>query len=87
MTPAPTGRHPLVMGVLNVTPDSFSDGGLYETVDLDLRYVGFTIPAEFVVGYGLDVDERYRNLAGVHRYTPALGASAPVVVSGPGMDQ
>jgi hypoxanthine phosphoribosyltransferase len=30
--------------------------------DPDLRYVGFTIPAEFVVGYGLDVAERYRNL-------------------------
>ena len=27
-----------------------------------LRYVGFTIPREFVVGYGLDVAERYRNL-------------------------
>ena len=30
--------------------------------DPDLRYVGFTIPPEFVVGYGLDVGERYRNL-------------------------
>ena len=29
---------------------------------LDLRYVGFSIPPEFVVGYGLDVNERYRNL-------------------------
>jgi len=38
MTPAPTGRHPLVMGVLNVTPDSFSDGGLYETVDLAVAH-------------------------------------------------
>ena len=30
--------------------------------DLDLRYVGFRIPPQFVVGYGLDVQERYRNL-------------------------
>ena len=30
---APGGRQPLVMGVLNVTPDSFSDGGLYATRD------------------------------------------------------
>ena len=30
--------------------------------DPDLRYVGFHIPPDFVVGYGLDVDERYRNL-------------------------
>jgi len=35
---------------------------------LDLRYVGFHIPASFVVGYGLDVAERYRNLPGVHLY-------------------
>ena len=28
----------------------------------DLRYVGFRIPSDFVVGYGLDVGERYRNL-------------------------
>jgi tRNA(Ile)-lysidine synthase len=39
-----------------------------QRVDLDLRYIGFTIPPEFVVGYGLDVAERYRNLPGVHRY-------------------
>src|SRR3954452_21086899 len=31
-------------------------------VDLDLKYVGFDIPGDFVVGYGLDVAERYRNL-------------------------
>jgi len=29
---------------------------------LDLRYEAFRIPPAFVVGYGLDVDERYRNL-------------------------
>ncbi len=33
------------------------------SVDEDiLRYEGFRIPADFVVGYGLDVDQRYRNL-------------------------
>jgi len=36
--------------------------------DLDLRYVGFRIPPAFVVGYGLDVAERYRNLDAVHEY-------------------
>jgi hypoxanthine phosphoribosyltransferase len=30
--------------------------------DLKLKYVGFTIPPDFVVGYGLDHAERYRNL-------------------------
>jgi tRNA(Ile)-lysidine synthase len=39
-----------------------------QRVELDLRYVGFHIPASFVVGYGLDVAERYRNLPGVHIY-------------------
>jgi hypoxanthine phosphoribosyltransferase len=39
-----------------------------QRVELDLRYIGFTIPASFVVGYGLDVAERYRNLPGVHMY-------------------
>ncbi|MHB8330353.1 MAG: hypoxanthine phosphoribosyltransferase [Acidimicrobiales bacterium] len=35
---------------------------------LDLRYVGFHIPPDFVVGYGLDVAERYRNLPDVRVY-------------------
>jgi hypoxanthine phosphoribosyltransferase len=39
-----------------------------QRVDLDLRYIGFTIPPDFVVGYGLDADQRFRNLRGVHRY-------------------
>jgi hypoxanthine-guanine phosphoribosyltransferase len=30
--------------------------------------VGFTIPPTFVVGYGLDVNERFRNLQGVYTY-------------------
>ncbi len=31
-------------------------------VEIDVRYVGFDIPNEFVIGYGLDFAERYRNL-------------------------
>jgi len=42
--------------------------------DLDLRYVGFRIPPDFVVGYGLDVGERYRNLPAVYEYTGSLTA-------------
>ena len=31
-------------------------------IDIPLAYVGFEIPDQFVVGYGLDYKERYRNL-------------------------
>ena len=37
--------------------------------DLDIKYVGFSIPPDFVVGYGLDVAEKYRNLADIVEYT------------------
>ena len=40
-----------------------------QKVDLDLRYVGFRIPPDFVVGYGLDISERYRNLPYIAEYT------------------
>lgn len=33
-----------------------------QQVDLDVRYEGFEIPPEFVIGYGLDHEQRYRNL-------------------------
>jgi hypoxanthine phosphoribosyltransferase len=31
-------------------------------VDMDVKYTGFTVPDEFLVGYGLDYAEKYRNL-------------------------
>ncbi len=43
-------------------------------VEVDVRYVGFEIPNHFVVGYGLDFAERYRNLR-------AVGILAPHVYS------
>ena len=36
--------------------------------DPDLKYVGFRIPPDFVIGYGLDVAERYRNLPYIASY-------------------
>ncbi|MFZ4516006.1 MAG: hypoxanthine phosphoribosyltransferase [Acidimicrobiia bacterium] len=41
--------------------------GLQKT-DPELKYLGFTIPPEFVVGYGLDVGERYRSLPLIAQY-------------------
>jgi hypoxanthine phosphoribosyltransferase len=40
-----------------------------QSAPLDLAYEGFRIPPEFVVGYGLDVAERYRNLPFICCYT------------------
>jgi hypoxanthine phosphoribosyltransferase len=39
--------------------------------DLPVRYVGFTIPDEFFVGYGFDMNERWRNLPDLHLVRPA----------------
>jgi hypoxanthine phosphoribosyltransferase len=45
-----------------------------QKVEPDLKYVGFRIPQDFVVGYGLDVAERYRNLPYLAVYRgPSLG--------------
>ncbi len=39
-------------------------------VEVNVRYVGFDIPPAFVVGYGLDFAERYRNLRGIGVLAP-----------------
>lgn len=41
-------------------------------VDIEADYVGFTVPNEFVVGYGLDFNQRYRNL-------PYIGVLKPEI--------
>jgi hypoxanthine phosphoribosyltransferase len=43
-----------------------------ETADVErlgVRYVGFRVPPDFLIGYGLDVDQRYRNLGYLAKYT------------------
>jgi len=39
-------------------------------VEVDVKYVGFDIPNEFVVGYGLDYNEHYRNLRSIATLAP-----------------
>ena len=41
-------------------------------VEIDCKYVGFEIPNEFVVGYGLDFDENYRNLRDIGVLAPHM---------------
>jgi hypoxanthine phosphoribosyltransferase len=41
-------------------------------VEIAVRWVGFDIPNAFVVGYGLDYDERYRSLDGVGVLSPSV---------------
>jgi hypoxanthine phosphoribosyltransferase len=43
-----------------------------QQVPLDIRYTAFEIPPVFVVGYGLDYDERYRNLPYVGTLRPEV---------------
>jgi len=44
-------------------------------IDVGIDYRGFVVPDEFVVGYGLDYKERYRNL-------PFIGTLKPEVFEG-----
>jgi hypoxanthine phosphoribosyltransferase len=41
-----------------------------QRMSVDIKYVGFDIPNEFVVGYGLDYDGRYRNLRSIATLSP-----------------
>ncbi|SHF08562.1 hypoxanthine phosphoribosyltransferase [Seinonella peptonophila] len=38
------------------------DKSICRTADIEANYVGFEVPNEFIVGFGLDYDEQYRNL-------------------------
>lgn len=44
---------------------------LPENADLPIDFLGFTIGPEFVVGYGLDLDEKYRNLPYIAIWDPS----------------
>lgn len=50
------------------------------TTPVDVKYVGFDIPNEFVVGYGLDYAGRYRNLTGIGALAPHVYGPSDAVV-------
>jgi hypoxanthine phosphoribosyltransferase len=52
----------LARGPLSLRICTFLDKKERRQVDIPLEYVGYVIPNEFVVGYGLDYDNKYRNL-------------------------
>jgi len=60
-------RHPRSLRVCTLMrkPDAVRD-------DVDITYVGFDIPNEFVVGYGLDWAERYRDLSYIGTLDPKV---------------
>jgi hypoxanthine phosphoribosyltransferase len=60
-------RHPRSLRVCTLMrkPDAVRD-------DVDIAYVGFDIPNEFVVGYGLDYAERYRDLPYIGTLDPRI---------------
>ncbi len=62
-------RHPASLAVCTLLrkPDAVK-------VDVPVRYVGFDIPNEFVVGYGLDYAERYRDLPFIGTLDPKVYA-------------
>jgi hypoxanthine phosphoribosyltransferase len=65
-----TSRSPASLSVVTLLrkPDAVK-------VDVPVRYVGFDIANEFVVGYGLDYAERYRDLPYIGRLRPSVYAT------------
>lgn len=56
------GQNPTVLTVGSSTICTLLDKPERREVEVDVNYIGFPIPDKFVVGYGLDVAEKYRNL-------------------------
>ncbi len=55
-------RHLESKGVSDLSICALFDKHTRRIVDVPLQYVGFEIPDEFIIGYGLDYEEEYRNL-------------------------
>jgi len=62
-----SSRHPRSLQVCTLLRKPDARGA-----NVDIGYVGFDIPNDFVVGYGLDYDERYRDLAYIGTLDPRV---------------
>jgi hypoxanthine phosphoribosyltransferase len=67
----------LVDGLMKKNPASVAICALISKpgnrkVEVDLRYVGFEVPSTYIVGYGLDFKQKYRNLPYLAKLDPQL---------------
>lgn len=62
----------LVRGPASLEVCALLDKRVRRLIDVPLKYVGFEIPDEFVVGYGLDYQGEYRNLPFIGMLTPKI---------------
>ena len=78
-TVAALRRHFLELGARRVRVASLLSKPSRRVVEVEVEHIGFEIPDEFVIGFGMDLDERYRELSDVVVYDPeverASGAS------------
>lgn len=75
-TVAALHAHLLAAGARAVRVATLLNKPARRVVEVELHYVGFVIPDEFVIGYGMDVAGRYRELPDVVVYDPAREAAA-----------
>ena len=75
-----TANHTYIMGILNVTPDSFSDGGDFDSLDRALRHAEQLASAGLVVESAVLPDraaaQRYAEERGIGR-VEFIGADSP----------
>ena len=62
----------MTKGAASITIATLLDKPSRRKVDLQADYIGFSVPDEFVIGYGLDYDEKYRNLPYIGVLKPEL---------------
>ena len=65
-------QHFLALGARRVRVVSLLSKPSRRVVAVEVEHIGFEIPDEFVIGFGMDIDERYRDLPDVVAYDAAV---------------